>query len=89
MCNAPSNGLVEAFNKTLCNVLKKVIRKSKRDWYERLREALWAYRPTYKMPTQSTVFALVCGVEVIPLLELQIPSFCIHHIGSFDERQKS
>nr|CBL94168.1 putative RNase H family protein [Malus domestica] len=26
MCHAPANGLVEAFNKTLCNLLKKVFK---------------------------------------------------------------
>ena len=30
MYNAPANGLAEAFNKTLCNLLKKVVAKSKR-----------------------------------------------------------
>ena len=77
MYNAPANGLAEAFNKTLCNLLKKVVAKSKRDWHERLGEALWAYRTTYKTPTQSTPFALVYGVEAVLPLELQIPSFRI------------
>jgi len=77
MYNPPANGLAEAFNKTLCNLLKNVVAKSKRDWHERRREALEAYRTTYKMPTQSTPFALVHGAEVVLLLELQIPSFRI------------
>ncbi|KAL0318123.1 UNVERIFIED_CONTAM: hypothetical protein Scaly_2861600 [Sesamum calycinum] len=34
------NGLVEAFNKTLCNLLKKVVSKSKRDWHEKIGKAL-------------------------------------------------
>ena len=42
--NALRNSLAKAFNKTLCNLLKKVIAKSKRDWHERLEEALWAHR---------------------------------------------
>ena len=77
MYNAPANGLAEALNKTLCNLLKKVVAKSKRDWHERLGEALWAYRTTYKTPTQSTPFALVYGVEAVLPLELQIPSLRI------------
>ena len=47
MYNAPANGLAEAFNKTLCNLLKKIVAKSKKDWHERIGEALWAYRMTY------------------------------------------
>ncbi|KAA0058370.1 uncharacterized protein E5676_scaffold1359G00130 [Cucumis melo var. makuwa] len=43
MYNAAVNGLAEAFNKTLCNLLKKIVSKSKRDWQERIGEALWAY----------------------------------------------
>ncbi|KAA0041301.1 protein NYNRIN-like [Cucumis melo var. makuwa] len=31
MYNAAANGLAEAFNKTLCNLLKKIVSKSKRD----------------------------------------------------------
>ncbi|KAK4390362.1 hypothetical protein Sango_2099500 [Sesamum angolense] len=49
---AAANGLVEAFNKTFCNLLKKVVAKSKRDWHERIGEALWAYRTTIRTPTQ-------------------------------------
>ncbi|KAK3024375.1 hypothetical protein RJ639_043279 [Escallonia herrerae] len=44
MYNAPTNVLVEAFNKTLCNLLKKVVAKSKKDWNEKIGEALWAYQ---------------------------------------------
>ncbi|KAA0051451.1 uncharacterized protein E6C27_scaffold55G002090 [Cucumis melo var. makuwa] len=40
MYNAAANDLAEAFNKTLCNLLKKIVSKSKRDWQERIGEAL-------------------------------------------------
>ncbi|KAL0373433.1 UNVERIFIED_CONTAM: Transposon Tf2-12 polyprotein [Sesamum radiatum] len=36
MYNAAANGLAEAFDKTLCNLLKKVVAKSKKDWHERI-----------------------------------------------------
>ncbi|XP_019167861.1 PREDICTED: uncharacterized protein LOC109163566 [Ipomoea nil] len=71
---AAANGLAEAFNKTLCNLLKKVVSKSKRDWHDRMEEALWAYRTTYRTPTQSTPYSLVYGVEAVWPLERQIPS---------------
>ena len=50
--HAPANGLVEAFNKILCNLLKKVANRSKKDWPEKIEKALWAYRTTFRTPTQ-------------------------------------
>ncbi|KAL0298748.1 UNVERIFIED_CONTAM: hypothetical protein Sradi_6534600 [Sesamum radiatum] len=77
MYYAAANGLAEAFNKTLCNLLKKVVAKSKRDWHERIGEALWAYMTTVRTPTQATPYALVYGVEAILPLKQQIPSLRI------------
>ncbi|XP_019265385.1 PREDICTED: uncharacterized protein LOC109242945 [Nicotiana attenuata] len=74
MYYAATNGLVEAFNKTLCNLLKKVVSKSKRDWHDKIEEALWAYRTTHRTPTQATPYSLVYGVEAVLPLERQIPS---------------
>ncbi|KAL0427683.1 UNVERIFIED_CONTAM: hypothetical protein Slati_2943100 [Sesamum latifolium] len=51
------------------SLLKKVVAKSKRDWHERIGEALWAYRTTVRTPTQSTPYALVYGVEAVLPLE--------------------
>lgn len=34
--NAAVNGFAEAFNKTLGNLLKKIVEKSKRDWHEKI-----------------------------------------------------
>ncbi|KAI0519706.1 hypothetical protein KFK09_007165 [Dendrobium nobile] len=69
-----ANGLAEAFNKTLVQIIKKTLDDNKRQWDERLVEALWAYRTTYRTPTQSTPFALVYGSEAVLPLEVQIPS---------------
>ncbi|KAL0453746.1 UNVERIFIED_CONTAM: hypothetical protein Slati_1352700 [Sesamum latifolium] len=77
MYNAAANGLAEAFNKTLCNLLKKVVSKSKRDWHEKIGEALWAYQTTHRTATQATPYSLVYGVEAVLPLESQIPSLCI------------
>ena len=77
MYNALANGLAEAFNKTLCNLLKKVVGKSKRDWHEIVEEALWAYSTKYQTPTQAMPYSLVYWVEVVLPLERQIPSLRI------------
>nr|XP_027068875.1 uncharacterized protein LOC113694208 [Coffea arabica] len=77
MYYAAANGLAEAFNKSLCNLLKKIVDKSKRDWHLRIGEALWAYRTTFRTPTQATPYALVYGVEAVLPLECQIPSLRI------------
>ncbi|KAI5342013.1 hypothetical protein L3X38_009888 [Prunus dulcis] len=74
MYNAPANGLAKAFNKTLCSLLKKVVGRTKKDWHERINEALWAYRTIYRTPTQATPYSLVYGVEAVLPLESQLPS---------------
>jgi len=85
MYHAPANGLAEASNKTLCNLLKKVVAKSTRDWHERLGEALWAYRTTYKTPTLSTPYALMYGVEAVLPLEIRIPSLRVAILEGLSE----
>ncbi|KAL0295962.1 UNVERIFIED_CONTAM: hypothetical protein Sradi_6648300 [Sesamum radiatum] len=60
-----ANGLAEAFNKILCNLLKKVVAKSKCDWHERIGEDLWAYKTTIRTATQATPYALVYRVEAV------------------------
>ncbi|KAA0032749.1 uncharacterized protein E6C27_scaffold853G00920 [Cucumis melo var. makuwa] len=62
------------YNKTLCNLLKKIVSKSKRDWQERINEALWTYRTTHHTPTEVTPYSLVSDVEVVLSLEREIPS---------------
>ncbi|KAL0416098.1 UNVERIFIED_CONTAM: hypothetical protein Slati_3441700 [Sesamum latifolium] len=89
MYYAAANGLAEAFNKFLCSLLKKVVTKSKRDWHERIGEALWAYRTTVRTPTQSTPYALVYGVEAVLPLEQQIPSLRIAIQEGFTEEENA
>ncbi|XP_038904317.1 uncharacterized protein LOC120090671 [Benincasa hispida] len=74
MYNAATNGLAEAFNKTLFNLLKKIVSNSKRDWQEKIGEALWAYRTTHCTPTGVTPYSLLYGVKFVIPLEREIPS---------------
>ncbi|KAI5313663.1 hypothetical protein L3X38_042839 [Prunus dulcis] len=54
--------------------VEKVVGRTKKDWHERIGEALWAYRTTYRTPTPATPYSLVYGVEAVLSLESQIPS---------------
>ena len=54
-----------------------MVSKTKRDWHERIGEALWAYRTTFQTPTQAMSYSLVYGVEAVLPLERQIPSLRI------------
>ncbi|XP_038885991.1 uncharacterized protein LOC120076296 [Benincasa hispida] len=72
--NVAAKGLAEAFNKTLYNLLKKIVSKSKRDWQEKIGEALWAYRTTHRTPIGVTPYSLVYGAEAVLPLEREIPS---------------
>ena len=49
----------------------------KEHWNERVGEALWAYRTTFRTPTKATPFSLVYGIEAVLTLEKQIPSLRI------------
>ena len=85
---AQANGLIEAFNKTLGKILKKTTTKHKKDWNDRMFEALWAYRVTLWTPTQSTPYSLVFGSEAVLPLEVEIPSLrvAIHDELTEDEQ---
>lgn len=41
--NLAANGLAEAFNKTICKILKKMVSDNKKSWETKLPKALWAY----------------------------------------------
>lgn len=54
-----------------------MVDQNHRNWHEKLNEALWAYRTTYRTPTQATPYSLVFGTEAILPLEVEIPSLRI------------
>lgn len=69
-----SNDQVEATNKTILKILKKVVNDSERDWHLQLNPSLWAYRTCIRMETSTTPFSLVYGAEAILPIEIELPS---------------
>lgn len=64
------NGLAEAFNKTIYKIIKNMVFQHEKDWHESLPKALWAYRITFRTPTQVTPYSLMFGEKVILLVEV-------------------
>ena len=68
-----SNGLVERFNRTLCESLAKLSNQEKQ-WDEFIEPALFAYRTTKHSTTKYTPYYLMHGKEArLPIDEEELP----------------
>jgi transposase InsO family protein len=70
-----ANGQVEYTNKTLEAIITKTVQTHRKDWSDKLQEALWAYRITYKNSIGFTPYQLVYGKQVFLPIEFQIHTF--------------
>ena len=69
-----ANGQVEAINKVLKTMLRRMVGDHKSNWHHILFSAIWAYRNLVKIATGFTPFQLVYGIEAVLLIQCQIPS---------------
>jgi hypothetical protein len=69
-----ANDQVEAINKVLITMLRRIIGIHKMSWHTMLFSALWAYRTSVKSAMGFTPFQLVYGLEVVLPIECEIPS---------------
>ena len=69
-----AHGQVEAINKVLKTMLCRMVGDHKSNWHLNLFSTLWDSRTSVKMITGLTPFQLVYGLEVVLLIECQIPS---------------
>ena len=69
-----ANGQVEAINKFLKTMLRRMAVDHKSNWHLTLFSALCAYRTSIKTTTSFTPFQLVYGLEVVLPTEFDIPS---------------
>ena len=59
------NGLEESLNKSLINIIKKLLEINKKSWNKRLVHALWADRISHKKSIGMSPFELVYGVDTV------------------------
>jgi len=59
------NGLAESSNKSLVNIIKKLLEINKKSWDKRLVIALWPDRVSQKKSIGTSPFELVYGVDTI------------------------
>jgi hypothetical protein len=67
------NGLAESSNKSLVNMIKKVLEENKKNWHKKLVNALWADRLTTKRSIGVSPYELVYGLEAKFPSSLGIP----------------
>jgi hypothetical protein len=70
-----ANGQVESTNKVLEAILTKTIHLHHKYWADRIPEALWAYRTTWRNTTGHTPYELVFGKQILLPIEFQIHTF--------------
>ncbi|XP_074277655.1 uncharacterized protein LOC141601284 [Silene latifolia] len=71
-----TNGAVEAANKTVTVILRKMS-DNYREWPEKRPFALWGYRTLIIIATEATPYYLVYGMEAVQLIELEVSSLRI------------
>ena len=68
-----TNGAVEAANKNINRILRKMVESSK-DWSEKIPFALLAYRTSFRTSTRVTPYFLVYGMEAVLIVEIEMGS---------------
>ena len=67
-----ANGQVESTNKVIEAILTKMVKSHRRDWDDRISEALWAYHTTWCNTTGFSPYDLVYGKSAIFPIEFEI-----------------
>ncbi|XP_070011080.1 uncharacterized protein [Nicotiana sylvestris] len=81
------NGAIEASNKNIKKILRKMVEKHKQ-WHEKLSFALLGYRTTVRISTGATHYMLVYGTKAVITAEVEIPSLRIIQEAELDNAKR-
>ncbi|KAI3802285.1 hypothetical protein L1987_30415 [Smallanthus sonchifolius] len=66
-----TSGQVEVTNRGIKRILEKTVGQNRKDWSDRLDDALWAFRTAYKTPIGTRPFRLIYGKACHLSVELE------------------
>ncbi|XP_056843381.1 uncharacterized protein LOC130495849 [Raphanus sativus] len=79
-----TSGQVELSNREIKSILEKIVGTKRKDWSDKLDDALWAYRTAYKTPLGTTPFNLVYGKAYHLPVELEYKAMWAVKLLNFD-----
>ena len=65
------NGQVEISNREIKRILEKIVQPNRKDWSNRLEDALWDHRTAYKAPIGMSPYRVVFGKPFHLLVEIE------------------
>nr|GFB51658.1 reverse transcriptase domain-containing protein [Tanacetum cinerariifolium] len=81
-----TSGHVEVTNRGLKRILERTVRENRALWSDKLEEALWAFRTTYKTSIGCTPYRLIYGKACHLSLELEHKAYWALKHANFDLR---
>nr|GEV97790.1 hypothetical protein [Tanacetum cinerariifolium] len=79
-----TNGQVEVSNRGLKCILERAVGENRASWSDKLDDALWAFRTTYKTPIVCTPYKLVYGKACHLPVELEHKAYWTLKHANFD-----
>nr|GFA80831.1 reverse transcriptase domain-containing protein [Tanacetum cinerariifolium] len=79
-----TSGQVEVSNRGLKCILERMVGENRALWFEKLEDALWAFRTAYKIPIGCTPYKLVYGKSCHLPIELEHKAYWALKHANFD-----
>nr|GEV01870.1 reverse transcriptase domain-containing protein [Tanacetum cinerariifolium] len=77
-----TSGQVEVLNHSLKRILERTVGENRASWFEKIKDALWAFKTAYKTPIGCTPYKLVYGKSCHLPIELEHKAYwALKHVN--------